>query len=126
IADFNRPAASGGAAVNAAGVWNLSIDAPGGQKLPVTLTLSPTGATVSGTLDSMLGKGDFAGAKVSGNKLTATAKMSGQGQEIELSISATINGDQMKGIINASAPGFPPLPFEGKRAASEAKPATKP
>ena len=107
-ADPNAPPAS----VN--GVWNLTIDLQG-QKVPVTLTLKQDGATASGSIDSMLGKSDFAGAKIDGNKLTATAKMQAQGQELELNISATIDGDTMKGIINTGAPGFPPLPFEGKR-----------
>lgn len=115
IADFGKPAADPNAPpANANGVWNLSISAQG-QQIPVTLTIKQNGAAVSGTLDSMLGKGDFTGAKIVGNKLTATSKMQAQGQEIELSVSATIDGDTMKGTINTGMAGFPPLPFTGKR-----------
>lgn len=116
IADYNK-AATGGAttAANVAGVWNLTIEVQG-QKLPVTLTLKQDAGTVSGTLDSMLGKGDFSNGKVSGNRFTAAAKVQAQGQNIELNVSGTIDGDSMKGTINTGIPSLPPLPFEGKRA----------
>jgi zinc protease len=126
VADFGKPASSGGAMANANGVWNLTVDAQG-QKLPVTLTLKQDGAKVSGSLDSMLGKGTIADAKVSGNKFVGNAKTEIQGQAVELNINGTINGDMMKGVITASMPGLPPLPFEGKRAAAgESKPMTQP
>ncbi len=121
IAKYNKPAT--GAAANANGVWNLNIEVQG-QQLPVTLTLKQDGAKVSGTLDSMLGKGEFSDGKIMGNKITAAAKMQAQGQTIELSISGTVDGDTMKGVINTGMPGFPPLPFDGKRAAT-AKPTTQ-
>ncbi len=118
ISDFNKPEAAGGAMANASGVWNLTIEAQG-QKLPVTLTLTQTGAKVSGTLDSMLGKGTIADAKVLGSKFVGTAKTELQGQALELNINAIITGDTIKGVLTASAPGFPPLPFEGKRGDSK-------
>lgn len=120
IAKYTK-AATVGEAVNAAGVWNLTIDAQG-QKLPVTLTIKQDGAAVSGTLDSMLGKGDFSGGKISGNKLTAGAKMQVQGQDIDLTVSGTVDGNTMKGVINTGIPGAPPFAFEGTRSAAAAKP----
>ncbi|MEJ7862881.1 MAG: pitrilysin family protein [Pyrinomonadaceae bacterium] len=113
--DINKFGKTSTAAMaNVNGKWNLTIEAQG-QKLPVTLTLKQDGAKVSGTLDSMLGKGEISNAKVSGNKLTGAAKTQIQGQSVELNINGTIDGNSMKGVINSSAPGFPPLPFEGTR-----------
>ncbi len=106
--------AARGAAVNAAGKWNLSLEAQG-QKIPVTLILKQDGNAVTGSLESMLGKGEISSGKVSGNKFVGTAKTEIQGQSVELNINGTIDGDTMKGIINTGIPGFPPLPFEGKR-----------
>ena len=106
--------AAAGATADANGKWNLTVEAQG-QKLPVTLILKQDGDKVSGSLESMLGKGEIAGAKVTGNKLVGTAKTEMQGQAVELNINGTITGDTMKGVINSSIPGFPPLPFEGKR-----------
>lgn len=113
IAKYNK--AASGSPANANGVWNLNIEVQG-QQLPVTLTIKQDGGKASGTLDSMLGKGEFSDGKITGNKLAASAKMQAQGQTIELSVSGTIDGDTMKGVINTGMPNFPPLPFEGKRA----------
>ena len=122
IATYEK--ASSGATANAAGKWNLTIEVQG-QKLPVTLTLKQDGSVVSGSLESMLGKGEISGAKIAGNKLSGTAKTEMQGQAVDLNISGTIDGDTMKGIINSGIPGFPPLPFEGKREGGSAEPITK-
>lgn len=97
------------------GVWNLTLDFQG-QQLPVTLTLKQTDAKVSGTLDSMMGKGEINDAKVSGNKLTAVAKTQIQGQAMELNIVGTIEGDTMKGTVTIPLPGAPPLTFTGTKA----------
>ncbi|MDQ6787895.1 MAG: insulinase family protein [Acidobacteriota bacterium] len=118
VADFGKAATSNAPTANVDGVWELSLEAQG-QKLPVTLTLKQDGAKVSGTLDSMLGKGEITNAKISGNKLTGTAKTQIQGQSVDLNISGTIDGDSMKGVINTGIPQLPPLPFEGKRAAAK-------
>ncbi|MEP7037796.1 MAG: pitrilysin family protein [Acidobacteriota bacterium] len=104
--------ASTGAPADANGKWTLMLDAQG-QKLPVTLMLKQDGDKVSGSLESMLGKGDISNGKVSGSKFVGTSKTQIQGQDVELNINGTINGDTMKGVVNL--PGFPPLPFEGKR-----------
>lgn len=103
-----------GAAADVGGKWNLTIDFQG-QQLPVTLTLKQDAGKVSGSLDSMMGKGEIADAKVSGNKVTAVAKSEIQGQAMELNISGTVNGDSMKGTITIPMPGAPPLPFTGTR-----------
>ncbi len=104
-----------GATANVNGKWNLVIDFQG-QQLPVTLTLKQDGGKVSGALDSMMGKGEIADAKVSGNKFVGTAKTEIQGQAMELNINGTVDGDSMKGTITIPMPGAPPLPFTGKKA----------
>lgn len=103
-----------GATANANGKWSLTVDAQG-QQLPVTLMLKQDGGKVSGSLDSMMGKGDIADAKVSGNKFVGTAKAQIQGQAMELVINGTIDGDSMKGTITLPIPGAPPLNFTGTR-----------
>ena len=101
--------------VNVTGKWSLTLDAMG-QKIPVTLDLKQDGDKVTGTLDSMLGKGEIPNGKVSGNKLTSTAKTQFQGQSVELTLNGTVEGDTMKGVVNTGMPGLPPVNFEGKRA----------
>jgi hypothetical protein len=63
----------------------------------------------------MLGKGDIPNGKISGNKFTSTAKTQIQGQEVELNLNGTVEGDSMTGTITAGIPGFPPVNFDGKR-----------
>ena len=113
--------ASTGAPADANGKWNLMLEAQG-QKIPVTLMLKQDGDKVTGSLESMLGKGDISGGKVSGSKFVGTSKTQIQGQDVELNINGTINGDAMKGVVNTGIPGFPPLPFEGKREGGATKP----
>lgn len=108
-------AAGTGTPANVNGKWNLTIDFQG-QQVPVTLMLKQDGATVSGSLDSMMGKGGIAGAKVSGNKFTAVAKSQIQGQSVDLNISGTVDGDSMKGTLTVPMPGAPPFNFTGTRA----------
>lgn len=100
---------------NVDGKWNLTIDFQG-QQIPVTLTLKQDGAKVSGSLDSMMGKGDIADAKVTGNKFVGTAKSEIQGQSVDLVINGTVDGDSMKGIVTLPMPGAPPLSFTGTKA----------
>ena len=103
-----------GAAANVNGKWNLIIDFQG-QKLPVTLMLKQDGSKVSGSLDSMMGKGDISDAKVNGNKFVGTAKSQIQGQAMDLVINGTVDGDSMKGTLTIPMPGAPPLNFTGTR-----------
>jgi hypothetical protein len=113
--------ASTGAPADANGKWTLMLETPG-QKVPVTLMLKQEGDKVTGSLDSMLGKSDLSTGKVSGSKFVGTSKTQIQGQDVELNISGTINGDMMKGVVNTGIPGFPPFPFEGKREGGANKP----
>ncbi|MGI9035689.1 MAG: M16 family metallopeptidase [Pyrinomonadaceae bacterium] len=107
-------AAESAPTVNVTGKWTLSLDVQG-QKIPVTLNLKQDGNKVTGTMESMLGAGEIPSGKVVGNKLISTAKTQIQGQDVELNLNGTIEGDTMKGIVNASIPGFPPINFEGSR-----------
>jgi zinc protease len=117
IASFNQPANTGSPA-NANGKWDLKMNAMG-QNLDVTLDLKQDGDKVSGEMNSMLGKGTVEGGKISGNKLTATAKTTFQGQALNLKISGTIDGDNMKGSIDSGFPGAPAFSFAGKRSGGE-------
>lgn len=106
-----------GETANVDGIWDLTIEAQG-QQLPVTLELKQEDAKVVGSLESMLGSGEITNGKVNGSKFVGTAKTQIQGQDIDLTINGTIDGNSMNGVINAEMPGFPPLPFEGNRANS--------
>lgn len=106
---------SAGASVNVTGKWELAMQAMG-QNLPLTLDLKQEGDKVSGELSAgMLGKGTVENGKVSGNKFTGNAKMSFQGQQLNLKITGTIDGENMKGSVDTGFPGAPPFQFSGKK-----------
>lgn len=109
-ASYDAPA---GEAVDVSGDWSLTIDFQG-QQLPVSLSLAQAGNDVTGSLDTMLGKGTIASGTVSGSKLSATATASMQGADVEFTIAGKADGDTMNGTI--TAPMVPqPLPFTGSR-----------
>jgi hypothetical protein len=94
--------------VNAGGKWNLMADADG-QQVAVTLDLKQDGANVTGTLASDIANGTIENAKISGKMLMGTAKVDIQGQQMELKMEGTIEGDKMTGTF--SGPGLPPITF---------------
>jgi hypothetical protein len=115
IANYENKTSGETADVN--GSWKLEIEAQG-QKIPITLNLKQEGNKVIGSLDSHLGKGEITNAKVNGNKFVGSAKSQIQGQDVEINITGTVDGDSMKGELNTGIPGFPPLPFAGNREVS--------
>ena len=114
VSDYGK--ATSGETLDASGNWNLTIDFQG-QSLAVTLKLEQSENQITGTLDSMLGKGEISEGRVKENKFSATVKTEIQGQAVDLSINGTMDGDSVKGVIEAGIPGFPPLSFEGERSA---------
>jgi len=95
------------------GKWELKINFQG-QQLPVTLELLQTGAEVTGKLNTMLGDGEIAGGRVSGNKLTATANAQMQGKGMEFIIDGKVDGDSISGTITAPI-SVDAIAFSGQR-----------
>lgn len=101
--------------VDVSGKWNLTLEVMG-QSVSVSLVLQQDDEKISGSLDTMFGAGTIESGTVRGNKIQATAKTKMQGQALELNINGAINGGQIKGSIEASMPGFPPVEFTGSKA----------
>lgn len=106
--------ADDGEPADLAGEWELSIELQG-QAMPVKLTLSQEGNSVSGKLVTMLGEGEIKNGAVAGSKMTATATAEMQGQAIELLINGKLVGLTLSGTITTEM--FPEaLSFSGQRA----------
>ena len=100
-------------AADVTGNWELALDFQG-QTVNVKLTLDQRDDTVTGSIDTVLGKGTISEGRVTGNNLRATAITEIQGQSVDLAISGSVDGDSMKGTIStAIIPDS--LSFEGKR-----------
>ena len=64
----------------------------------------------------MLGKGEIADGKVSGNKVVGTAKIEVQGQSLEIMLKGDLEKEnEIKGMLSAQKDGFPDLSFTGKK-----------
>jgi hypothetical protein len=93
---------------SAAGKWNLTADA-GGQTIPIVLELKQDGSAVTGSLSSPMGGGAVKSGKVSGNSFTGIASVEVQGQQMEITLEGTIDGEKMTGTI--TGPGLPSITF---------------
>jgi zinc protease len=112
-ASFENNAA---ASVNVTGKWELAMQAMG-QNIPLMMDLKQEGDKVTGEFSAgLLGKGTLENGKVSGNKFTGNAKMPFQGQQLNVKISGTIDGENMKGSLDIGFPGAPAFQFSGKKA----------
>jgi len=102
-----------GETADVGGKWNLTVDFQG-QKLPVTLELKQAANKITGSLESMLGTGEIADGKVSGDKFFGTAKIEAQGQSLDVLLKGDLlNESEMKGMLSAQMDGFPDLSFTG-------------
>jgi dipeptidyl aminopeptidase/acylaminoacyl peptidase len=103
-----KPDMNAAPSASASGKWKMTANA-GGQEIQIDLDLKQTGADFGGTMNSMLGGGTIENGKVAGNNFTAVAKVSVQGQQMEIALEGTIDGNKMNGLMNA--PGLPPISF---------------
>jgi dipeptidyl aminopeptidase/acylaminoacyl peptidase len=93
------------------GKWKLMVDA-GGQTIELSLDMKQTGDSFTGTISSAMGNGTIESGKVAGNTLKALAKVSFQGQTLDLPMTATIDGNKMSGTLDSQ---FGPLPFNATK-----------
>jgi hypothetical protein len=88
--------------VNITGDWKMEADA-NGQSVPITLKLTQTKETFSGTLSTPFGDGTIENGKITGVNLTALVKLDFQGQPLELNMSGKIDKDKMTGTMEGEA-----------------------
>jgi len=88
----SAPASAGGLS----GKWVATINI-NGQVMEIEMTLTQSGADVSGTTTAMFGKGTVSEGKVSGNSLTAIFSTDAQGQAVRSKMEGKVDGDKMSG-----------------------------
>lgn len=99
--------------VNVEGRWDLTVSAQG-QELSLILDLENPGKGIEGHLESMLGQGTIRDAAVNGDRFKASIITEMQGQELEIGLKSTVEGDEMIGTL--VMPMMPePLEFRGRR-----------
>ncbi|MFI4973568.1 MAG: hypothetical protein ACHP84_03400 [Caulobacterales bacterium] len=92
--------------MSADGTWKTTINSPMGVQQG-TLTITTSGATFTGKMESAQGTQDVSGT-VDGDKLAWESQLT-QPFPIKLEFSVTVSGDSMEGAVKAGSFGSSPL-----------------
>ena len=84
-------------AVNVGGAWDITVETSQGSFEGTATLEQEDDGTVSGTFSSQMGEMDVADGVVSGDTFSFTLSVTAGGQEMELSLSGTVEGDSMSG-----------------------------
>ncbi len=107
-----RPGAPAGPAVDPSGNWSLVVQSPQGE-INVQMTLAKDGEQITGTLGTPMGTFAVKSGRVNGNQVRLTATVDMGGESIDAIITATIEGDSMRGAMVMGAMGS--FDFTGTR-----------
>ena len=97
--------------MSADGKWDVTMNTPMGAQT-VTLVLTTSGSTLTGTVTSPQGSVDITDGTVDGNTLTWKAGIE-QPMPITLEFNATIDGDSISGKVKLGS--FGEADFTGAR-----------
>jgi hypothetical protein len=101
--------------VDITGKWNLEVDSMFG-KVPFSLEISQKAdGGLHGYANTQYGGSAMDNVSLTGNELNADAKLAIQGQNIEVKIRGTINGNAINGKVSTSYFGIPAMNFTGNR-----------
>jgi imidazolonepropionase-like amidohydrolase len=91
-------------AADPSGEWNLMVNSPQGE-LSVKMNIRKDGNSFTGTLTTPMGNADLRDIVIEGNKMTARLTVPANGNNLEATLTATIDGDSMKGALALGAMG---------------------
>lgn len=98
-----------------AGAWVVSVDSPQGA-MTLDTTFKQEGEKVSGEVNSPMGSVDFTGTLVK-NELAVNYSVSIQGQNLDIHMTGTVDGDKMSGLLDVG--GMMQAPWTAKRKPAE-------
>ena len=100
--------------MSVAGTYNTVVKSPmGDQKGTFTVVPSDDGSSFTGSMAGGMGSMDVKDGKIDGDKLTWAMDMTVP-MPMTLNCTATVDGDQLTGTVNAGAFGDMPLTGERK------------
>lgn len=79
------------------GTWKLMVETQAGTGEP-SVILKQDGENITGTYKGRFGEAPLKGT-IKGNDIKFNFKVSGQGQELEIEYSGTVDGNTMKGKV---------------------------
>jgi len=95
---------------SAAGTWTIVVTTQQGD-MHFTLNLAQDGKNLSGSVQSIYGKGTVSSGKIDGNLINLDL----QADPLEVKLKGTIDDNKMKGTVTSNIPNIPELPFVGTR-----------
>ncbi len=107
-----RPGGPAAAAVDPTGDWSLVVHTPQGDQ-NVRLMLRREGEQINGTLTGPTGTTEIRNARLAGNELRFTTSIQMGADTMEVTVVATIEGDNMRGTVTLPALGS--FEFTGTR-----------
>jgi hypothetical protein len=102
------------------GKWSAAITTPRGTQ-NTSFTFAVSGSTVTGKITTQRGDADITDAKIDGDTITFTQKVSMQGNDLPFSYTGKIDGDTIH--FTRSADGRPPANFDAKKGDTPPAPA---
>lgn len=103
---------SANADVNLNGKWKLTVSLPD-QAIPISLDLSQSDKTFSGTMSSVLGDGKVINGAINESDFSAIVQANIQGQDMEIQMKGKLEGEKMSGTL--LIPNADPFGFEGTK-----------
>ncbi|HKS39953.1 MAG TPA: amidohydrolase family protein, partial [Blastocatellia bacterium] len=103
---------SAGAPVDPTGEWTLVVSSPQGDRT-VRLSLRKEGEQILGTLTGPQGTTDIRNAQVTGNQLKFSSSVPMQGDNVDLTVTGTIEGGTIRGTM--VIPSLGSFEFTGTR-----------
>jgi len=90
-------------AADVTGTWLMTVETQAGSGNP-TFVLKQEGEKVSGTYKGQLGEAPVTGT-IKGNELAMSYKVSGQGMELEVKYTGTVDGNKVAGKLSMGEMG---------------------
>ena len=94
------------------GTYEININSPMGN-LTGLLTLKEESGSLSGKIESKLGKGEFSGGKVDGNRAVYDVQLNSPMGKVTLSCNAVVDEKGINGEVKAG--NFGTFPFSGQK-----------
>lgn len=94
------------------GTYDVEVKSPMG-KFDARVTIKTDGDSLSGTMDSQMGKSDFTGGTINGNDVAWDMDVQSPLGKMKLQLRGTINGDDVSGEVKIG--NFGTSPFAGRR-----------
>jgi hypothetical protein len=109
-----RLGSPGGApSAGVAGVWKAAYSTPDGYKHESTFELQPEGGRIRGKISSRRGTVEISDGSVSGESIAFRVMRRGNGDELEVSFTGTVEADTMK--LAMQYRGHDPVPIVARR-----------